>query len=165
MAKSGNRETRKEATVETQAKKDGSCYRGGRSVTVHLGIPLGVGAESAGTQIGVAGCRHLRPGSSRDSIQFLTCNLYGIGRPAGAQSQMGTSLLRELTGGQSSVVNVKLRDFSGDPVVKNPPANAGDTGLIPGPGRFHMPWDNKGHVTQLLEPTLWLGEKMLREGL
>ena len=25
---------------------------------------------------------------------------------------------------------------------KNPPANAGDTGLIPGPGRFHMPWNN-----------------------
>ena len=28
-------------------------------------------------------------------------------------------------------------------VVKNPPANAGDTGSIPGPGRFHMPWSNK----------------------
>ena len=26
--------------------------------------------------------------------------------------------------------------FPGDPVVKNPLANAGDTGLIPGPGRF-----------------------------
>ena len=25
-------------------------------------------------------------------------------------------------------------------MVKNPPANAGDTGLIRGPGRFHMPW-------------------------
>ena len=25
--------------------------------------------------------------------------------------------------------------FTGDPVVKNPPCNAGDTGLIPGPGR------------------------------
>ena len=142
MAKSGNRETRKEALVETQAKKDGSWDQGGRSVMVHLSIPLGVGTESAGTQIGIAGCRHLRPGSSRDSIQFLTCSLCGIGRPAGAQSQMDTSLLRELTGGRSSVVNVKLRDFSGDPVVKNPLANAGDTGLIPGPGRFHMPWDN-----------------------
>ena len=31
----------------------------------------------------------------------------------------------------------------GGPVVKNPPANAGDTGLIPGPGRSHMPWSNK----------------------
>ena len=30
-------------------------------------------------------------------------------------------------------------DFPGGPVVKNPPANAEDTGFIPGPGRFHMP--------------------------
>ena len=28
--------------------------------------------------------------------------------------------------------------FPGGPVVKNPPANAGDAVLIPGPGRFHM---------------------------
>ena len=35
-----------------------------------------------------------------------------------------------------------LEGFLGGSVVKNPPANAGDTGLIPGPGRFHMPWTN-----------------------
>ena len=29
-------------------------------------------------------------------------------------------------------------DFPGDPVVKNLPANAEDTGLISGPGRSHM---------------------------
>ena len=34
-------------------------------------------------------------------------------------------------------------DFPGGAVVKNLPANAGDTGLSPGPGRSHMPWDNK----------------------
>ena len=28
-------------------------------------------------------------------------------------------------------------DFPGDPVVKNPPANAGDPGSIPGLGRLH----------------------------
>ena len=28
----------------------------------------------------------------------------------------------------------------GGPVVKNLPVNARDMGLIPGPGRFHMPW-------------------------
>ena len=28
------------------------------------------------------------------------------------------------------------------PVVKNLPANAGDTGSIPGPGRFHLTWDS-----------------------
>ena len=33
-------------------------------------------------------------------------------------------------------------DFPGDPVVKNPPANAGDTCTIPGPGRSHMPPSN-----------------------
>ena len=31
------------------------------------------------------------------------------------------------------------RDFPGGAVVKNPPANAGDTGPIPGPGRSHVP--------------------------
>ena len=30
------------------------------------------------------------------------------------------------------------RGFPGGTVVKNPPANAGDTGLSPGPGRSHM---------------------------
>ena len=34
---------------------------------------------------------------------------------------------------------VNVWDFPDGPVVKNLPANAGDTGLIPGPGRFHMP--------------------------
>ena len=34
------------------------------------------------------------------------------------------------------------RDFPGGTVVKNPPANAGDMGLIPGLGRSHMPWSN-----------------------
>ena len=33
-------------------------------------------------------------------------------------------------------------DFPGGPVVKNPLANAGDSGSIPGSGRFHMPWGN-----------------------
>ena len=32
--------------------------------------------------------------------------------------------------------------FPGGSVVKNPPANAGDMGLSPGPGRSHMPWSN-----------------------
>ena len=34
------------------------------------------------------------------------------------------------------------RDFPGGAVVKNPPANAGDTGSIPGLGRSHMPQSN-----------------------
>ena len=34
------------------------------------------------------------------------------------------------------------RDFPGGTVVKNPSANAGDMGSIPGPGRSHMPRSN-----------------------
>ena len=33
-------------------------------------------------------------------------------------------------------------DFPGDTVVKNPLANVGDMGSIPGPGRSHMPQSN-----------------------
>ena len=32
--------------------------------------------------------------------------------------------------------------FPGGAVVKNPPANAGDMGSSPGPGRSHMPRSN-----------------------
>ena len=41
-------------------------------------------------------------------------------------SQMPYNLTKELPG-----------TFLGGPVVKNPPANGGDMGSIPGPGRFH----------------------------
>ena len=33
---------------------------------------------------------------------------------------------------------------------KNLPAKAEDTGLIPGLGRFHMPWSKSAHTAQLL---------------
>ena len=40
-------------------------------------------------------------------------------------------------------VSLKLiRNFPGGPVVKNPPANTGDTGLVAGLGRSHVPWSN-----------------------
>jgi len=35
-----------------------------------------------------------------------------------------------------------MLDFPGGPVVKNLPASAGDTGLIPGLGRFHVSQGN-----------------------
>ena len=40
--------------------------------------------------------------------------------------------------------------FPGGAIVKNLPANAGDTGLSPDPGRSHMPWSNEAPVPQLL---------------
>ena len=40
--------------------------------------------------------------------------------------------------------------FPGGAVVKNPPANVGDTGSSPGPGRSHMLRSNYARAPQLL---------------
>ena len=52
----------------------------------------------------------------------------------------------------SKLPRVKLSDQGspGGSVVKNPPANVGDTGSIPDLGRWHMPWSNKAHAPQWL---------------
>ena len=54
--------------------------------------------------------------------------------------------------GYSLQIETKMEAFPGSPVVMNPPANAGDMGSIPGPGRFHMLQGNKAPVPQLLSP-------------
>ena len=50
-------------------------------------------------------------------------------------------------------------DFPDGPGVKNLPANAGDTGSIPGPERSHMLWQLSTRTTSTeahgLEPLLW----------
>ena len=45
--------------------------------------------------------------------------------------------------------------FPGGAVVKNLPANAGDTGSSPGLGRSHMPRSNYAHEPQLLSLRIW----------
>ena len=50
------------------------------------------------------------------------------------------------------MIALKNRGFPGGSVVKNPPANAGDMGSIPGPGRLHMPWSNSAQEPQLMSP-------------
>ena len=42
----------------------------------------------------------------------------------------------------SAQIRILPSNFPGGAVVKNPPANAGDTGLSPGPGRSHVPQSN-----------------------
>ena len=42
----------------------------------------------------------------------------------------------------SSMEKKKNQNFPGGAGVKNPPANAGDTGSSPGPRRSHMPRSN-----------------------
>ena len=44
---------------------------------------------------------------------------------------------------RSQYIKCKKKVYLSDlPVVRNPPATAGDIGLIPGLGRFHMPGGN-----------------------
>ena len=44
--------------------------------------------------------------------------------------------------------------FPSGPVVKSLPANAGDMGLIPGWGRFQMPWEQLGSCALTTELAL-----------
>ena len=43
-------------------------------------------------------------------------------------------------------------------MVRNPPANAGDLVLRPGPGRFHMLQGNQAPSPHLLSPSMTTGE-------
>ena len=51
--------------------------------------------------------------------------------------------------------NSTLEGFPGGAVVKNPPANAGDTGSSPGLGRSHIPQSNWACEPQLLSLRVW----------
>lgn len=46
--------------------------------------------------------------------------------------------------------NEMAGDFPGGSVGQNLAASAGDTGSVPGSGRFHVPHSNKAHEPQLL---------------
>ena len=43
---------------------------------------------------------------------------------------------------EKTIIQKESWGFPGGAVVENPPAKAGDTGSIPGPGRSHMPRSN-----------------------
>ena len=45
-----------------------------------------------------------------------------------------------------------MQNFLGDPVVKNLPTKAGDTGSIPSPGKSYLLWGNQAYAPQLLKP-------------
>ena len=53
----------------------------------------------------------------------------------------------------SSIPALKTYDCPSGAVDGSSSANAGDTGSIPGPGRFHTPRSNEAHEWQLLKPT------------
>ena len=64
----------------------------------------------------------------------------------------------------SRVIKNMCSALPGGPLVKNPPANAGDTGLVPSPRRCHMPWGNQAHARQLwyLGSRAWAQQRSTR---
>ena len=87
-------------------------------------------------------------GTRKPSPFFLTppANSHLVKRMAQVKSFIGNKMWTAL--GQKpqqccSFFFIKQEEgFPGGSVVKNTPANAGDTGSIPGPGSFHMPRSN-----------------------
>ena len=49
-------------------------------------------------------------------------------------------------------LKISVLDFPGDPVVRSPPANVRDMGLISDPGGFHTSWGNRACTPQLPSP-------------
>ena len=54
------------------------------------------------------------------------------------EMQIKTTMRYHPTPVRIPIIKKSTRDFPGGTVVKNPPANVGDTGLIPVLGRSHM---------------------------
>ena len=52
----------------------------------------------------------------------------------------GTKIPHDTQCDQKKKARKLIWDFLGGPVVESLPANAGDPGSIPGPGRSHIPW-------------------------
>ena len=54
-----------------------------------------------------------------------------------------------------NIKKTKNLGFPGGAVVENLPADAGDMGSSPGPGRSHMPWSKWAREPQLLSLCIW----------
>ena len=66
-------------------------------------------------------------------MELYLCQTLGEGR-TGFQAHRSSKY--------KAMIKIGLGDFPGGTVVKNLPANAGDTCSSPGPGRSHMPRSN-----------------------
>ena len=62
----------------------------------------------------------------------------GREKPPVEENKGAVSLLSAGRGQETEQVKAMARDFPGGPVGKNPTADAGDVGSIPGLGRWHV---------------------------
>ena len=70
----------------------------------------------------------------KDRVMVSTSNVYHI-----SSGEQSSTLIANAV---FPLPSKGMEDFPGGAVVKNPPANAGDTGSSPGLGRSHMPRSN-----------------------
>ena len=71
----------------------------------------------------------------------LLRKLLGVPGPASCSLKSDEPVL-PLNEKEYSDFKMEAEGFPGGAVVESPPANAGDMGLSPGPGRSHMPRSN-----------------------
>ena len=84
-------------------------------------------------------------------VQWLGLHIVNTGNPSLIPGQGARLKIQGVaTWTKHSQIKIFILDFSGGVVDKNPPANAGDTGLIPGPRGSHTPCSNQARVPQLL---------------
>ena len=92
------------------------------------------------------------------NLEVLRAGLHYIVSSTWALSN-SPGLFKEIFKFQKNLIGFKStkQGFPGGSVVKNIPANAGDRGLIPGPGRSHIHWTTQpvscnywAHAPQLL---------------
>ena len=79
------------------------------------------------------------PGSSFSTASVLPKGLGKVSTSVGLFLSVKT--FTEICG-EAKIKSQDSWDILGGTVDKNLPANAGDRGSIPGPGRSHMPWSN-----------------------
>ena len=84
---------------------------------------------------------HIRP---RDTYRLKVKGWKKIFHANGNQKKAGVAIFisDKIHFKIKTVTRDKERNFLGGAVVRNPPANAGNTCSIPGLGRSHMPWSN-----------------------
>ena len=88
-------------------------------------------ANSSFPSVCIHGGRFLREATEALSL--------GIKFKCGGDKGANISVIKRDNTLMQRVLKISKLDFPGGTVVKNPPANAGNTGSSPGPGRSHMP--------------------------
>ena len=85
-----------------------------------------------------------RVNSSKMQVEGPSLVVQRLGLHLPGQGVHVQSLARELRSTclcqKNQNIKNRSKDFPGGTLDKNLPANAGDTGLVPGPGRSHTPW-------------------------